>query len=59
MHYSHSQIPTSMDKAGRISQAMPNTSLSYSLIYDLEDEYVFILAVMHSSRKPNYWVDRL
>jgi len=48
-----------MDKAGRISQAMPNTSLSYSLIYDLEDEYVFILAVMHSSRKPNYWVDRL
>ena len=31
----------------------------YSLIYDLEDEHVFILAVMHSSRKPNYWVDRL
>jgi len=31
----------------------------YSLIYDSEDEHVFILAVMHSSRKPNYWVNRL
>jgi len=31
----------------------------YSLIYDLEDEQVFILAVMHESREPNYWVDRL
>jgi plasmid stabilization system protein ParE len=31
----------------------------YSLIYDLEEEQVFILAVMHESREPNYWVDRL
>ncbi len=31
----------------------------YSLIYDLEGEHVFILAVMHFSQEPNYWVDRL
>jgi plasmid stabilization system protein ParE len=31
----------------------------YSLIYDVEKEQVFIVAVMHSSREPNYWVDRL
>lgn len=31
----------------------------YSLIYDLEEEQVFILAVMHQSREPNYRVDRL
>jgi plasmid stabilization system protein ParE len=31
----------------------------YSLIYDLEENQVFILAVMHESREPNYWVDRL
>lgn len=31
----------------------------YSLVYDLEEEQVFILAVMHQSREPNYWVDRL
>ena len=31
----------------------------YSLIYDLEEEQVFILAVMHESREPNYWADRL
>lgn len=31
----------------------------YSLVYELEGEQVFILAVMHSSRMPNYWVNRL
>ena len=31
----------------------------YGLIYELDDEHVFILAVMHSSRKPNYWADRV
>lgn len=31
----------------------------YSLIYDLEDEQLFIVAVMHQTREPNYWVDRL
>lgn len=30
----------------------------YSLVYEVDDEHVFILAVMHSSRKPNYWVTR-
>jgi plasmid stabilization system protein ParE len=31
----------------------------YSLVYYLEKEQVFIVAVMYSSREPNYWVDRL
>lgn len=31
----------------------------YSLIYDLDEEQVFILAVMHQNREPSYWVDRL
>ena len=31
----------------------------YSLIYDVEEEQIFILAVMHQSLEPNYWVDRL
>lgn len=30
----------------------------YSLVYELDNEHVFILAVMHSSRKPNYWAYR-
>jgi toxin ParE2 len=31
----------------------------HNVIYELEDDHVFILAVMHSSRKPNYWTGRL
>jgi plasmid stabilization system protein ParE len=43
---------------GSVRQCRPHR-FPYSLIYDLEDEQVFILAVMHQSREPNYWVDRL
>ena len=31
----------------------------YGLIYLLEDSEIFIVAVMHSNRKPDYWLDRL
>jgi plasmid stabilization system protein ParE len=30
----------------------------YSLIYRLEDDCVFVLAVMHHKRHPTYWHDR-
>ena len=31
----------------------------YNLLYSVEDEYIFILAVAHHKRRPDYWVDRL
>lgn len=31
----------------------------YSLIYRLEPDCVFVLAVMHHKRHPSYWRDRL
>jgi plasmid stabilization system protein ParE len=31
----------------------------YSLIYRVREEEVEIVAVMHLSREPNYWVDRM
>lgn len=31
----------------------------YGLIYRLEKDEIEILAVMHFSREPSYWVDRL
>lgn len=30
----------------------------YSLIYRLESEKIYVLAVMHNSRKPGYWQGR-
>lgn len=30
----------------------------FSVIYKEENESVFIIAVMHNSRKPNYWLER-
>ena len=31
----------------------------YGILYSLEPGYVLIVAVMHCSRKPSYWKDRL
>ena len=31
----------------------------FSVIYKEEEEKIYIIAVMHNSRKPNYWLERL
>jgi plasmid stabilization system protein ParE len=31
----------------------------YNVLYSVEDDYLFILAVAHHKRRPNYWIDRL
>ncbi len=30
----------------------------YKLLYSIEDDHVFIIAVAHQHRKPDYWIDR-
>jgi plasmid stabilization system protein ParE len=30
----------------------------YKLLYSIESEHIFIIAVAHHHRKPNYWVHR-
>lgn len=31
----------------------------YKLLYSVEAEHVFIIAVAHQHRRPNYWVERI
>lgn len=30
----------------------------YNLLYSIEPDHIFIIAVAHQHRKPEYWVDR-
>jgi len=30
----------------------------YKLLYSIENDHVFIIAVAHLHRKPDYWIDR-
>jgi len=30
----------------------------YKLLYSIEKDHVFIIAVAHLHRKPDYWIDR-
>lgn len=32
---------------------------SYGILYTVENDHILIVAVMHCSRKPGYWKDRL
>lgn len=32
---------------------------SYGILYTIESNHILIVAVMHCSRKPGYWKDRL
>lgn len=31
----------------------------FSVIYKEEKEKIYVIAVMHNSRKPNYWIERI
>ena len=31
----------------------------FGVIYSLEDNYIYVVAVMHLSRKPDYWIKRI
>ena len=31
----------------------------YKLLYSIEDDHVFVIAVAHQHRKPDYWVERI
>ena len=30
----------------------------YNLLYSIEDDHIFIIAVAHQHRRPDYWMDR-
>jgi plasmid stabilization system protein ParE len=32
---------------------------SYAIVYAIEPEAIFVIAIEHTSRRPGYWIDRL
>jgi plasmid stabilization system protein ParE len=31
----------------------------YKIIYSIENDYIYIIAIAHCHRRPDYWIDRL
>jgi plasmid stabilization system protein ParE len=31
----------------------------YKIFYSIEEGYIYIIAIAHGHRRPNYWVDRI
>ncbi len=31
----------------------------YKILYSIEKDHIYIIAVAHQHRKPNYWIDHI
>ena len=31
----------------------------YKIMYSIEKDYIYIIAIAHTHREPNYWIDRI
>jgi hypothetical protein len=51
-------FPTAWTHLDALSRRCNTNRFPYGLVYEIEGENVFILAVMHLHRRPNYWADR-
>ncbi|MCB2022872.1 MAG: type II toxin-antitoxin system RelE/ParE family toxin [Burkholderiaceae bacterium] len=44
--------------ASRGARKLPLSSFPFTLVYRVEGSVIHVLALMHQSREPGYWVDR-
>ena len=51
-------LPETWPKFGRSCRRFLLGKFPFSIIYRLDGDTVFVLCVMHNSRKPGYWEDR-
>jgi toxin ParE1/3/4 len=54
-----SQFPTSGATFGRRLRRLLVPKFPYGLVYRVEPERIYIIAVMHLHRRPRYWRSRL
>jgi|GEM_PF-225276 len=54
-----SDFKTSRNFREEFGQKHGFAKFSYSLLYSIEEDHIFIIAVAHQHRKPGYWIDRL
>ena len=53
------QFSAAWPQSSRRSRRCLANRFPYSIIYQIRDSEILIIAVMHQSRKPAYWADRL
>jgi len=52
------ELPNTWPKFQKEFRRFLLSSFPFSIIYKFEDNTIFIVAVMHNSRKPGYWKKR-
>ncbi len=52
------ELPETWPKFQRGFRRYLLSKFPFSVIYKDTDDYVFVVAVMHNSRRPGYWISR-
>ncbi len=53
-----SEFPETWPKFCKGSRRLLLTRFPFSVIYKITGSHIFVLAVMHNSRRPGYWLTR-
>jgi plasmid stabilization system protein ParE len=53
------KLPNGWQPLSQVVRRCRLNTFPYGIVYRVKTDEIRILAVMHLSRKPNYWVDRL
>ncbi|MCK5648656.1 MAG: type II toxin-antitoxin system RelE/ParE family toxin [Gammaproteobacteria bacterium] len=53
-----SELPDTWPKFQRGFRRFLLSKFPFSIIYQASNEFVYVVAVMHNSRKPEYWLKR-
>jgi len=53
------RFPAAWPQSSRYSRRCLASRFPYSIIYQIRSSGILVVAVMHHSRKPAYWADRL
>ncbi|KKO48655.1 plasmid stabilization protein [Arsukibacterium sp. MJ3] len=57
--HSIQSLPDTWPKMGKFHRRFVLSRFPYSVIYKvLNDETIFVVAIMHNHRQPGYWYDR-
>jgi plasmid stabilization system protein ParE len=53
------KTPTRYARNSKFTRSAPVLKFPYRVIYSIEPECLFVVAIAHAKRRPRYWVKRL
>jgi plasmid stabilization system protein ParE len=53
------KLPEAWAKLSENTRRCPIVGFPYGIVYQVKEQLIVVVAVMHLQRRPNYWTDRI